>query len=220
MPIWCEQLATMPVDFPHSMLIRSICKVTFAPHVWMTLTERDHQFEEPEQTGVLLYQLPIEPTDLVILAVGIVIALLRSSNFITGKDHRNALRKHKYGHTILDLTLAQGPNCCIIRLPFHATIPTHIIIAAIPVVFTVGLIVLVVIGHQIIQGEAIMTGDEIDTVHRHMRCCLVEIRAARHAGRYHAYHPWLASDKAADIVTIAPVPFGPAIAREAANLVE
>src|SRR4249919_748325 len=111
MPVWGEQLATMPVDFPHPLLIGSIRKETFAPHVWMLLTERDHQFEEPEHIRVLLFQLPIEPTDLVILAIGIVIALLRPSYFITGKHHRNALRKHEYGHTILDLTLSQGPDC-------------------------------------------------------------------------------------------------------------
>src|SRR5262249_44538438 len=76
------------------------------------------------------------------------------------------------------------------------------------------------IRHQVIQGESIMTGDEIDAVRRQASCLLVEVRASCNAGGDRTYHPWIASDKATDRVTVVPVPLGPAIDREVANLVE
>ena len=78
----------------------------------------------------------------------------------------------------------------------------------------------VIIGHQVIEGEAIVTRDEIDSVNRYMPCRLVEIRASCNARGDLAYHPWITPDKAADIIAVAPVPFGPTITREAADLIE
>ena len=63
----------------------------------------------------------------------------------------------------------------MIRFSFHTIVVTVIVIRAIEAVLTVGLIVFGIVGHQIIQREAIMTRDEIDTVDRHMPCYLVEI---------------------------------------------
>ena len=53
-----------------------------------------------------------------------------------------------------------------------------------------------------------------------MPCRLVEIRASCNARGDLAYHPWITPDKAADIIAVAPVPFGPTITREAADLIE
>ena len=74
----------MPLDILHPVFIWFTCKETFTAQIGMLLTKRDHTSEEPEHTSVLLFQLPIEPTDLVILAVRIIISLLCTSYFISG----------------------------------------------------------------------------------------------------------------------------------------
>ena len=38
--------------------------------------QRDEQFDEPMDVGVALQQAPVEPTDIVVLAIGIVVAVL------------------------------------------------------------------------------------------------------------------------------------------------
>src|ERR1700738_5350652 len=65
-----------------------------------------------------------------------------------------------------------------------------------------------------------MAGDEIDAVDRQTPCLLIEVRVACNACGDRTYHSRIASNKATDRVTVAPVPFGPAIDREVANLVE
>ena len=65
-----------------------------------------------------------------------------------------------------------------------------------------------------------MAGDEIEAVYRHTLCLLVEVRATCNACGGGTYHPRVASDKATDHITVAPVPFRPAIYREVANLIE
>jgi len=53
-----------------------------------------------------------------------------------------------------------------------------------------------------------------------MSRCLVEIRAASYARGYHTDHSWITPDKTSYIVAVAPIPFGPAIARKVADLIE
>ena len=74
----------MPVDIPYPILTEFPRKEPSTAQRGMLLAKRDHLFEEPEDPSVLLEQRPIEPTDLVVLAIGIVIAALCSSDFIAG----------------------------------------------------------------------------------------------------------------------------------------
>ena len=165
-PAWIEEAATVPIDISHPILIGLSSKKVFAAQVGMSLAKGNHQLEEPEQLSVLLDQFPIEPTDLVVLAIRVVIASLRASYFIPGQDHGDPLREHENGEKVLDLALAQRINRRTARLPFHAAVPTPILVKAISILFPVGLIVFAIIRYQVIQGESIMAGDEIDTVHR------------------------------------------------------
>src|SRR5690242_20580046 len=106
MPVWTEEVAAVPVDISQSMLIGAPSKKVFTAQIGMSLTECKHQLEEPQELPVLLDQLPIEPTDLVVLTICIVIALLGASYFVSGQDHGNALREHENSEKILALALA------------------------------------------------------------------------------------------------------------------
>src|SRR5205085_1478391 len=81
-------------------------------------------------------------------------------------------------------------------------------------------VVFVLVGYQVIEGKAIVAGNEIDAIQWQTPSRLVEIRTPRYTGSDRANHSWISSDEAAHMVTIAPVPFGPAIARKTAYLIE
>src|SRR6266704_120587 len=101
-PVWIEEAATMPVDISPVMLIGFPSKKVLAAQISMMLSECNYQLEEPEQVSVLLDQLPIEPTDLVILTIRIVIASLGASYFISSQDHGDTLREHENSQKILN----------------------------------------------------------------------------------------------------------------------
>src|SRR5438552_18054863 len=113
----------MPVDVLLPLCIRFAGKETSTAQVSMVSTERDHVFEEPEQPLILLHQFPIEPADLVILAISVVVSLLRPPGFISAHEHRNAPREEQNRRKVLDLPLAQRLNVSIVRCspapPFH-----------------------------------------------------------------------------------------------------
>lgn len=42
---------------------------------------------------VVVVDIPIDPADLVVLAIGVVVAILGASHFIAGQQHGNTLRQ-------------------------------------------------------------------------------------------------------------------------------
>ena len=104
--------------------------------------------------------------------MGAVVALLDPPDFVSCQQHRHPSRERENRHHILDLTLAQRLNGWIVCRSFNTTIPAQIVIAAIPVLLTVELVVFVLVGRQVIEGKAIMAGDETDAVQWQVPCRL------------------------------------------------
>src|SRR5438128_255318 len=63
----------------------------------MPLPERDHHFKKPEHLAVPVHQIPVEPTDLVILAVGIVVSPLCAADLVAGYHQRNTFGEEENG---------------------------------------------------------------------------------------------------------------------------
>src|SRR5438093_1127030 len=63
----------------------SSLKETAAPKRWVILAQRDYPPREIEQVSVCRRQLPVDPTDLVILAISIVVTVLRMAEFVSAK---------------------------------------------------------------------------------------------------------------------------------------
>ena len=82
---------------------------------------------------------------------------------ITRIQHRYALGQQQHGQQIPLLLGAQSLDVGIVRGTFCSAIPAEIIVVAIPILFAVGFIVFFVVTDQILQGEAVMRGNEIDT---------------------------------------------------------
>ena len=71
------------------------------------------------------------------------------------------------------LPLAQLVDLGIVGRPFDAVIPRMVVGMAVAVVFAVRLVVLVVVGDEVVEVEAVMRGDEIDAGPR-LAAALVE----------------------------------------------
>ena len=67
------------------------------------------------------------------------------------------------------------------RGPFHAAVPTAIVIGAVAVLFTVGVVMFVVVRNEIVEREAVVTGDEIDALLRLAAFVAIDLVAAEHA---------------------------------------
>ncbi|MNU90348.1 hypothetical protein D3C71_802130 [compost metagenome] len=91
-------------------------------------------------------------------------------------------------------------------------------VAAVAPVLAVGLIVLVVVADQIVQGEPIVGGDEIDRCRRAPALVVEQVGRAHDAGGELGQLPAIAAPERAHVVTEPVIPLGPA-RREAAELV-
>src|SRR5262245_14386289 len=89
----------------------------------------------------LLSQLPVEPGQRVILAIGIVIALLTMAELIAGEEHRYPLRQQQGGHEVARLLPTQGLHGRLIRRTLNATVPAIVVIGSILVVLAIRFIV-------------------------------------------------------------------------------
>ncbi len=82
----------------------------------------------------------------------------------THQHHWRSLRHHEGQHHVAHLSLPQGIHSCITCLPLVPTVPAEVVIRPIPVLLTICVIVLAIVGHQVIQGEAIMGNNEVDAL--------------------------------------------------------
>src|SRR5579872_917380 len=117
----------------------------------MAFAESNHATEETEDIAMLFKQRPVEPVDLVILAIGVIIAALRAPHLVAGYEHRHPLREQKHRREVFDLAIAQRLNIGIIGLALRATVPAQVLVDAIAIVLAVGLVMLIVERDQVIE---------------------------------------------------------------------
>jgi hypothetical protein len=96
---------------------------TSAAECRMVPAQRGHGRGELHQTCVPFRQGPVQPGDVVVLTVPVVVAVLRAAHLVTGHQHGHALGQEKRGEEVSDLGRAQREHCRIVGLPLHATVP-------------------------------------------------------------------------------------------------
>src|SRR3954470_10795183 len=109
----------------------------------------------------MVVELPVEPSDLVVLAVGVVVATLGVTNFDARQQHGNALRKDQRGEKGALLFFPKLDNLRIVGRTFGAAVPTVVVVRTIAIIFAVFFVVLLVVGDQIVQREAVVTGNKV-----------------------------------------------------------
>ncbi len=99
----------------------------------------------------------------------------------------------------------------VVGRPFDAAVPRQVVVVAVAVVLAVGLVVLLVVGNQVLQREAVVRGDEVDAGMRPPARPSVQVLRAGEALRQVAHHAIVALPVAAHAVAEAVVPLGPAV---------
>src|SRR5487761_1166814 len=97
--------------------------------------------------------LPVVPGGLVVLAVGVVVALLGPADLVTAEEHGHALGEEQGGEEIALLAATARPHIGIVRRPLHPAVPGPVVALTVPVVLAVRLVVLLVVRDEVRQGE-------------------------------------------------------------------
>jgi len=109
---------------------------------------------------------PIEPGDLVVLAVRIVVAFLRATNFITHQEHGNPLAEQQRRKHVFDLANANGFDVLLFAWTLYTVVVAAVVVVSISISLTVGIVVLVFVAYQIVHGKAVMGRHKVDATVR------------------------------------------------------
>src|SRR5581483_10010793 len=158
---------------------------------------------------ILLNQAPVEPRKLVVLAVGVVVALLRAAHLVAAEQHRYALGKEERRQEVALLAGAAVQHVGVVGRALDATVPRAVEALAVVVVLAVGLVVLLVERDEVAQRETIVGGDEVDAVVGPPATGLVQIGAPRQPVAELAERAGLGPPEVPDRVTELAVPLRP-----------
>ena len=164
-----------------------------------------------------LEERPVEPADLVVLAVGIVVAALRPPDLVAHQQHRRAQRQQRDGQEVLHLAMAQPLDLGIVRRPFDPAVPAQVRVGPVAAALPVRLVVLVVVADQVVQREPVVRRDEVDALLRPPFLVPVEIRAAEAAVAEGDHGIVVGLHEPPDVVAELAVPLLPGVAGEAAR---
>src|SRR6202022_1154027 len=110
------------------------------------VAQRRQLLHKADQRPALFLYVPIGPADRVVLAIGVVVALLGAGEFVAGEHHRRALRQQQRREEIAPLAVAQSADLFVVGRTLGAAIPRTVVGMAVLVVFAVRFVVLVVVG--------------------------------------------------------------------------
>ncbi|MCU0945761.1 MAG: hypothetical protein MUF65_10375, partial [Rubritepida sp.] len=158
---------------------------------------------------------PIHPGERVVLAVGVVVAVLGAAQLVAHREHRHAAREQQRGEQRARVGGAARADAGVLRRSLMAVVPGEVLVAAVAVVLAVRRVVLAGEAHEVGQGEAVMRGDEVHAV---AGPAGQRVGRAGEARGERAGHARVATPEAPDVVAEAVVPGGPA-GREGALVV-
>ena len=214
MPVNRCPKGTVPTDVRPAVARWNTRQESSATNRRLVLAKLNQRTNETNQVRVLFLQRPVQPRNFVVLAVGVVVAFLRAAKFIAGDQHWNALTEHQCRHHVFDLSKPERVNDRLIGWAFNAKVFTVVVVVAVTVFFTVSQIVLLAITDQVVHREAVVRRDEVDTGTWWTASGLIEVSGSSKPSRQCASRSTVASPITTRVITIAPVPFCPAIVAE------
>ena len=117
--------------------------------------------------------------ELVVVAVGVVVAALRAQHLVAAEQHRRAGGEDQLADEVLRALPAEAIDRRIVGLALGAGVPRQVVVGAVAVVLAVGVVVLLVVADEIPQREAVVARDEVDGVVGGASVVGVEIARAR-----------------------------------------
>jgi len=163
---------------------------------------------EDLEIGLPRLPLPVVPGDLVVLAVGVVVAALSAPELVAAADHRDSGRQEQGRQQVAHLLVSDDIDDRVAGLALDAVVRGPVVVGAVAIPFEVRLVVLAVVRHKVAHRESIMRGDEVDRRERSTSLARVEVRRAGEP-------PAELSDgratapEVADVVAVLVVPLGP-----------
>src|SRR5690606_4405551 len=133
---------------------------------------------------------PVNPRELVVLTVRIVVAALGAAQLVAVDDQRRPLRQDQRRERVAFLLPPSGQDRLVVGWSFGAEVPGTVVAFAVAVVFPVGVVVLLVVRHQVVQREAIVGRDDVDAGARQPTVG-EQIGTARDPGREVGEAVWL-----------------------------
>src|SRR5262249_8972083 len=112
------------------------------PEHGMRLAQADQASAELEQAATRAVKIPVEPADLVVLAIGVVVAALRPPQLVAAQQHRPSRGEEERGQEVAHLPLAQRDDLRIVGRALDAVVPAAVVVASVPVLLAVRLVVL------------------------------------------------------------------------------
>src|ERR1022692_3324323 len=113
---------------------------------WLTLADFDQMLSEIAQAPTIAVDtFPVEPTDIVVLPIGVIVALLGPGEFVAREDHRRSTGQEEGSEHVSHLTQSKASYLGVVGRSFCSMIPGDIVRMAVAVAFSVRVIVLVVV---------------------------------------------------------------------------
>ena len=153
-------------------------------------------------------EIPVVPGDVVVLAVGVVVAPLCAPDLVSPQEHRDSRGEHESGNHVANLALADLDDGRVLCLTLDPVVGRPVVVGAVAIVFEVGLIVLVVVRGEVAHGEAVMRGDEVDGGVGAPALTGVEIGRPRKAPAKFA-HARSTTPEVAEVVAVTAIPLRP-----------
>ena len=175
----------------------------FAPQRQQSRNEIDHQL------AIWRFgQLPIRPGNFVILTIGVVIALLRPSEFIACEKHWRPVREENRCQHRAAQSSARLVDIQIVCRALDTPIRRIILGTAIAIIFAIRFVMALCVTDGVHQREAIVGSCVIDRCPGSPRAAIEKIaRPGEPCGKIRAL-PWIAAPKSPEAVSIAIIPFG------------
>ena len=153
--------------------------------------------------------LPADPADVVVLAIGVVVASLAVADLVAGQDQRRTLRQQQTRKLISSQLTSQRNDIGIVGRPLMAAIVAVIVAGAVAIAFAIGLIVLLVVAEQVGERKTVMDGDVVDTGTRRAAVMVEQIGGGGHAARHFTDQAAFAAPVASHRRTVAIIPLRP-----------
>jgi hypothetical protein len=173
--------------------------------------EANEHFSEAKQCSIGSTKTPIEPANLIILTVAVTVPLLGSPHLVSHQKQRRAKGKEGQSQGISDLAISQLLYRRVLRRALCSAIPRQFVGVAAPILLKVRFVMFVIVGHEIIQREPIVTSREVHALLRRIFSFFIEVRAPEEA-LPEAYNlARVAFDKALKVIAKFSVPFLPSV---------
>ncbi|GMA31398.1 hypothetical protein GCM10025875_13900 [Litorihabitans aurantiacus] len=169
----------------------------------------DRPLGEVEQRGLVGVEVPVHPRQLVVLAVDVVVALLGAADLVAVGEHRHALGQQERREEAALAAAAHLEHALVVRRTLRPGVPGTVVGLAVATVLAVGVVVLVVVGDEVREREAVVRRDEVDRGDRLAPRVLVQVARAGQPRRELSEGRGLAAPEVAHGVAVVAVPLRP-----------